>query len=135
MSSVLSTTVLNNEEYIMANIDETTIIAMINAWKEAAIKLNIAIETPFSLKNGTQIIEYCLLIKHFGSKLGTLISLNNDEVNLNIAKKHGYFYSQLNPNSYAKFDQSLFLDTLNDWGYYGENSNKPGWYTGEPWTK
>ena len=27
-----------------------------------------------------------------------------------------------------------FIDTLNDWGWFGDKSSRPEWYTGAPWT-
>jgi hypothetical protein len=42
------------------------------------------------------------------------------------------YFSQLGP-SYLKYERALFVDTLNDWEWFGTGSPPP-WYTGEPWT-
>jgi hypothetical protein len=41
-------------------------------------------------------------------------------------------FSQLSP-WYLRYDRALFVDTLNDWGWFGEGP-LPSWYSGEPWT-
>ena len=51
----------------------------------------------------------------------------------NIPEKYGYYCSALNPSEYSKYDKKKFIDTLNDLGFYGDESAKPDWYTGEPW--
>ena len=109
---------------------------MILAWTTAQLDLNIEIETPFILKTkGDKEIKFDLLIKGFGSKKGTLIITTDDMTEFNTPEAHGYYCSALNPIGYSKYDRENFIDTLNDWGYYGDISNKPDWYTGESWTQ
>lgn len=106
---------------------------LISAWRKAEKDLLIKIIAPFDLtdENG-QEINYWLLVKDFGSKHGTLILSADDTTDFGIAEKHGYYCSALNTKSYDKYDRELFIDTLNDWGYFGDEANKPKWYNGEP---
>jgi hypothetical protein len=100
---------------------------MINAWEKAAKDLGIEIEVPFHF-NGE---EFPLLIKYFGSRKGTVI-LDIDDIAIaddQISKD--YYWSGLNPANYTQYNREKFIDTLEDWGWYGENSNKPCWYTGK----
>jgi hypothetical protein len=50
-----------------------------------------------------------------------------------LRSKRGYSVSDLS-DGYNAFDEALFIGTLNDWQWCGEESQKPAWYTGEPWT-
>jgi len=107
---------------------------VIHAWRQAADDLQIKIQVPFILITAdNRTVKYDLLIENFGSKLGTLILSMDDMTEFNTAKKLGYYCSALNPDSYSKYDRANFIDTLNDWGFYGETSNKPNWYSGQAW--
>jgi hypothetical protein len=33
-----------------------------------------------------------------------------------------------------RYNRQLFIDTLNDWGWFGEKGAEPPWYTGKPWS-
>ncbi len=44
------------------------------------------------------------------------------------------FVSMLDERSYAKYSRDLFVDTLNDWGWYGPEYGSPQWFSGQPWT-
>jgi hypothetical protein len=37
-------------------------------------------------------------------------------------------------DSYATFDRKLFIETLNDWGWFAQDRAAPHWYTGRPWS-
>ena len=51
----------------------------------------------------------------------------------NIPEENGYYCSALNFEHYKNYDRQYFIDTLNDWGYFGDASKKPHWYTGQSW--
>jgi hypothetical protein len=110
-------------------------LKILNAWKIAANDLNISIKYPFYLtaKNGKKM-KFDLLIEHFGSPNGIIIMSMFNIHGLKTINNHGYSYSALNFKSYSIYDRQLFIDTLNDWGYFGDLSNTPDWYTGAPWT-
>jgi hypothetical protein len=109
---------------------------VITAWQKAAGDLKIKIYAPFVLTTAdNKTIIFDLLIENFGNKLGTLISsIDNHIIEFDVAKKYGYYYSLLNPKAYSTYEREHFIDTLNDWGYYGDQSKMPKWYTGQPWT-
>ena len=48
------------------------------------------------------------------------------------ARREGLYPSLLG-ESYRAYDRELFIDTLNDWGWYG-GGDPPSWYTGRPWS-
>ncbi len=108
---------------------------VIFAWRQAVVDLQIKIQSPYLLTTAdNRTIQYGLLIENFGSKLGTLILSTDDMAEFKTAEQFGYYCSALNPASYSTYDRAHFIDTLNDWGYYGDSSNKPGWYSGQAWS-
>lgn len=108
---------------------------LINAWREASKDLKINIQSPFILLiEDNRNLRFDILIEDFGQPKGTIILLVDDMTDFNTPEKYGYYCSALNPLSYANYDRQLFIDTLNDWGYFGNNNEKPDWYSGQPWT-
>lgn len=104
---------------------------IIIAWKEAALDLQLKIQLPFILKTAdNKYIQLPLLVEHFGSKQGTLIFSSSRE--FKDFNKMGYYCSALYP-SYSIYNRILFIDTLNDWGYFGAPHQQPDWYNGQSW--
>lgn len=113
-----------------ANIIAMKEIQVVKAWQEAADDLNIEIQSPFTLLTTNNDLTFQLLIKNFGSKLGTLTLSTDDMTDFNTPKKYGFYCSALNPLAYDKYDREHFIETLTDWGYYGNAADKPDWYEG-----
>jgi hypothetical protein len=108
---------------------------MAEAWLEAGKDLGLEVIYPYDLESQGRIYEYVALITHFGSAKGTLVlPLEADNEAVRQGRQDGYFVSRLSEDSYGQYDRSVFVDTLNDWGYCGEKSACPPWYTGEAWT-
>ena len=74
--------------------------------------------------------KFLLLVEGFGSKKGTLIITTDNTVDFKIHEKYGYYCSALNPLSYSKYNRENFIETLEDWDYFGESNEKPQWYNG-----
>ena len=107
---------------------------LINAWRHAMTDLQIIIQTPYILTTeSNKNLKFELLVENFGSKHGTLIFAIGENINVEIIKKHGYYCSFLG-ETYSIYNRQLFIDTLNDWGYFGDKSLTPNWYAGHPWT-
>jgi hypothetical protein len=104
---------------------------LINAWILASKDLNIHIEAPFILKtdDGAEY-TFLILIRKFGSKLGTIVITTDDFEDLYIPEIYGYYCSALNPLSYSEYKRDHFIETLEDWGFFGNSSEKPQWYNG-----
>lgn len=105
---------------------------MTNAWKKAEQDLGIKINPEFTLKlkDGTRIF---LLIENFGGSDGTIVTTFDYTRDFAELKELGFYCSAL-ADSYATYNRTLFVDTLNDWGFFGESNRKPSWYTGKNWT-
>jgi len=102
------------------------------AWKKASADLQISVEAPFIVPTDKGEIEFPILIKHFGWVKGTIIFDMNEYHELpDIPELSGYCCSSLNPEVYGEYDREEFIDTLEDWGYFGESESKPAWYEGK----
>jgi hypothetical protein len=102
------------------------------AWLKAATDIGIEVEVSAILG----LDDDDILIKNFGSSRGTLVISSIDpkkEQKRFEASRNGLFYSFVNPNRYAPYSRQLFIDTLNDWVYFGRKEERPSWYTGESW--
>jgi len=107
---------------------------VINSWKLASKDLNIKIQSPFILttKNNKKV-QFDLLVEKFGSKNGMIIFSFNKMHDIKLLIENDYSYSGLFLRSYSTYNRQHFIDTLNDWGYFGDVANTPDWYTGQPW--
>ena len=109
-----------------------------SSFVRAATELRFSFEPGFlvTLKDGSGI-QSLGLVRHFGSRVGTLIfSEAASPVASSIAelKSLGYFVSVLF-DSYHVFNEEHFKGTLNDWGFYGREQERPKWFTGGQWGK
>jgi hypothetical protein len=99
------------------------------SWLQAVQDLGIEVITDARIAGRERIV-----VKSFGGKLGTVIGKIGEfkKEEIKVFEKEGFYLSELG-NSYWQYDRQLFIDTLNDWGFLGENSDSPKWYTGKPW--
>jgi hypothetical protein len=102
---------------------------LINSWRDAANDLGIAITTPFTveLQDGSSI-EVELLVHSFGRPAGTAI-LTTDEMGAWERFNDSLYYcSALNPPSYVPYNRTTYIETLQDWGWFGSATKVPDWY-------
>ena len=101
------------------------------AWRRAANELCIEVIAPFFIELEDQSeCEFIALIKGFGTSKGTLICSPEECDDLGysyLAEDHGYHCSGLYA-VYEEYDKDHFIDTLNDWGWFGDESAIPSWY-------
>ncbi len=104
-----------------------------DSWLLAAAELGIRLTWPFVLMQDGMEYEFIALLPDFGSPSGALIcSFDKWNLYTHVARSKGFYCSGLT-ESYARYERRLFVDTLNDWGWYGPAEEKSIWYTGEPW--
>lgn len=112
---------------------ETKVVA---AWREAAAELGIRFTSPFTITTPEgHSQEHLGLVHQFGSKYGALVAvLNEPSENKALPAGDNYFWSVLSPVNYGQYDRQLFVDTPNDWQFFGSDLERPSWYSGKSWT-
>lgn len=105
------------------------------AWLQAAADLGIRVVAPFRLETEVgDIVEFEAHILDFGGPKGTVAGNQESEFGrAELRSRQGYYASNLFP-SYRIYDRQHFIDTLNDWGWFGESGKEPPWFTGKPWS-
>ena len=94
--------------------------ALIESWKEAATDLGLVIEFPFYLRNEQEeMVEFGFLVKSFGSSSGTIVITIDQDIRDKTILDSDFFISALGAG-YLKYDRHLFIETLNDWRYFGK---------------
>jgi hypothetical protein len=107
--------------------------AVAEAWLIAAHELGVRVIVPVTLRGiGTSDVETPALVHDFGGPSG-MVGLVLGEPSESIASYSGteYRVSSVAPH-YRLYRRGLFVETLNDWGYFGSTASRPDWYTGEP---
>ena len=108
--------------------------SIVDSWREAAADLGIGFTSPFVVSLLGQNIDGLGLVHHFGGRVGTIVSrLNYPSPQLPEGLRDQYFVSQLS-ESFTRYSRQLFIETLDDWQFFGPESQKPSWYTGKPWS-
>lgn len=103
---------------------------MIDAWIKAQHDLGIEVKTKLTLRLKTGTKDF-IFIQDFGGPKGTIVTSINDTKDFKELQKFGFYCSALG-ESYSTYNRMLFIDTLNDWGFFGELNKKPTWYKGQP---
>lgn len=100
------------------------------AWMEAARDLGIRVVHPFQFTTptGWKFTTAGVYLPDFGSARGTLLTcrFDSDEI-CDAAEETDYYRSSLNPHSYEPYSRALYVETLDDWGWYGQGK-PPAWY-------
>lgn len=104
---------------------------LILAWQKASCDLGIEIETPYILNTEGGKVDYPVFVKNFGRKKGTIIARHELFMDYPMPKHKDHFFSAVNAETYSEYNREYFIDTLEDWGYFGSDSGKPAWYKGE----
>ena len=107
-----------------------------NAWRIAADDLGIAVVIPYSIRTDEgDVYPFIAWIKDFGGDQGTLICLPDQWDDLGFgdaAEAAEYYWSGLYPKSYSAYEREHFIDTLRDWGWFGDQQVEPAWYPTAP---
>jgi hypothetical protein len=122
----------------MRKASDTSAESASTAWRVAASDLGLDVVAPYRLVDPTsdEPIDCVALVRAFGCAegailldLGSTTSAQHDA-----ASRLGYFATRINVVAYSNYERTAFVDTLNDWGWFGPEGQRPGWYTGQPWT-
>ena len=112
-----------------------TELNVVAVWRQAAEDLGIRFTSPVTVSAPDGLQYDCIgLVHQFGRRIGTLISvLGEPSAQGRYAGDADYFTSQLG-TSYGQYDRQLFIDTLNDWQFFGSEAERPTWYSGASWS-
>ena len=104
---------------------------LIQMWKEAADDLGLEITVPFDLTLGSGVkLHIPLLLRHFGGEEGMLVLSDYNTVKSisDELVQAGYGFSVLDePRSEEKYVRQDYIDILIDWGWFGDQTEKPDW--------
>jgi hypothetical protein len=91
------------------------------------------VAAPFTFRTSDgQSILFEAHILDFGGPKGLIVGNKEGEIG-EARKASGCYYSNLYPG-YRRYNRQHFIDTLNDWRWFGEKGAEPIWYTGKPWS-
>lgn len=117
----------------MESGDRNTIASspMTIAWRQAAADLQVRFEAPFALEHQGSTFWSCGWLPSFGCASGAVIAdrFSAPEI-FEVCDALGYYASGLSPYHYETYDRASFMETLNDWGWFGSRSEAPAWFTG-----
>jgi hypothetical protein len=107
---------------------------IVAAWLEASNDLGVTVIAPYRVETrGPQVLWCEAFIPDFGSPTGALaISSRSRTMVRPVLRKASRWHSELG-DGYARYSRKLFAETLDDWGWFGQEQLKPDWYTGNYW--
>lgn len=109
----------------------TMLSRLLQVWEIAAKDLGFEIVVPYllTLPSGIQINAQ-FLVQNFGAVKGMLIVGSYDEVEccLDELMREGYGFSVLDePGKSERYERRDYIELLNDWGWGGDDKDKPDW--------
>src|SRR5262245_39750776 len=105
---------------------------VVEAWRQAAADLGIRFTAPFVTEVDGKRVQFLALVHLFGRPIGTVISvMDQPSDGRGHPQTDQYFRSILNGECYRTYDRELFIETLDDWHYFGPEAERPSWYTGK----
>lgn len=137
-SSRLSENLVPNLRYDCSRLLAASVIRMdadiSDAWRRAAQELGIRVVAPYDVSLvGGRAARVEAYVQDFGSVRGAIV-LSQRTGNLAAEmNRNGHWHSILT-ESHRAWDRKRFIDTLNDWGWFGPEGQEPDWYTGPPWS-
>ena len=66
-------------------------------------------------------------VASFGSSRGTVVAgrrFATEDIRAT-ARAQAMYFSEIHEEAYSRYERDLFVDTLNDWGWYGDPSAAP----------
>lgn len=103
------------------------------AWVHAGQDLGVKVTAPYEIRSGSRGVIYAAYLHEFGSQKGTLVGvltppdLMVDEEAKQVAERAGMYVSFVSPEGYDEYRKDLFIETLQDWGYFGPEKHRPQW--------
>jgi hypothetical protein len=102
------------------------------AWIDASRDLGIRYIHPFTFttRDGRRLTTTGGWLPDFGGPQGTLLLTRFDPCWMDVDDSEVRYYSSaLNPRDYEPYRRPRYIETLNDWGWFGA-ATPPPWFTG-----
>ena len=102
------------------------------AWIDASRDLGIRYIHPFTFttRDGRRLTTTGGWLPDFGGPQGTLLLTRFDPDWMDVDDSEVRYYSSaLNPRGYEPYRRPRYIETLNDWGWFGASAPPP-WFTG-----
>jgi hypothetical protein len=99
------------------------------AWQIAREELGVRVVAPYEARTRSGEVVVCeAYLPDFGSPTGAIVlGYNGTGV---LRTQFDGLWCSVAYEPYEVFDRTLFVETLNDWGWFGPSDNKPNWYGG-----
>ena len=99
------------------------------AWTTAASDLGIRVVVPYALRDRDGVVLADAFLPDFGSSAGAVIVAigAGSQVLRRAAASMGAFYSELSLDAYSPYERSLYVETLEDWGWTNVSEAPPEW--------
>jgi len=105
-------------------------VKITSAWQEAATDLGIRVIEPYATKDSSGTCVQCeAFLPDFGSPSGA-VALSYDDTDTLRRSLEGQWCSTLF-GSYEAYDRQHFIETLEDWGWFGPSGEEPNWFSGK----
>jgi hypothetical protein len=105
------------------------------AWQQAAQELGFRFTPSVRISLDAQSYTFLGLVHSFGGPEGALLALYQPGHSLSeYPQPDGYHVSLLSASSYDHYERQHFVDTLDDFQWFGPEVERPEWYSGKPWT-
>ena len=117
----------------MASDHPESIRLIAQSWRTASKRLHIRVSAPHQVTRGKETLSCAAFLPDFGGPHGMVIGITQppsfevDRQLIEFAHSSGVYYTFVNPNLYRKFDETVFMEALRDWGFFGSQERKPPW--------
>ena len=113
-------------------MDDDTRARIEDAWLEAGDVLGIDVETPYVRESSAGTATFVAFLPDFGGPTGLVLGVrggDDGDLPARVAEDEELVYAEVG-DSFADFDEDLFRDALNEWGWSGPKDGAPDWYAG-----
>ena len=113
-------------------MDDDTRAQIEDAWLEAGDGLGIDVEAPYVRESSAGTTTFVAFLPDFGGPSGLVLGVrggDDGDLPSHVAEDEGLVYAEVG-EAFATYDDELFRDALNEWGWHGPKDGAPDWYAG-----
>ncbi|MGE0044872.1 MAG: hypothetical protein AB7J28_08960 [Hyphomonadaceae bacterium] len=104
---------------------------IVQAWRDAASDLGIRVTAPYELETEDGVLMCEAFAPDFGSTAGA-IAVSRATADNAAGRLTGPAvpWRSILYEIYRRYDRELFIEMLEDWGWFGARAETPAWYKG-----